>query len=292
MQASTGTYHSILCGIDFSKESARALRYADALAQAGRGKLAAAYVVDPLLSSAAAVAYDSDKLTEAARKELRRFIHKTLGARRAEVVDSVILVGKAGKGMLDAARQSGADLIVIGTHGLSGIKKLFFGSTAQELLRQSPVPVLAVPPGRSAPRRGWPAGLIIAPLPMGKGADLAAVNAERIASAYGATLKVVVPVAKLRLPFWLRAQERAINREQSASAKDFARAHLVTHGSGRRIGVAVEIGEGAEDVAAYAARQKADLIVVSAHEGGPEFDDTNGAYRMARQARCPVLLLK
>ena len=45
----------------------------------------------------------------------------------------------------DVTAERGADLIVMGTHGLSGVRKMFFGSVTERVLRQTSIPVLAAP---------------------------------------------------------------------------------------------------------------------------------------------------
>jgi nucleotide-binding universal stress UspA family protein len=52
--------------------------------------------------------------------------------------------GSPRTGVLDTARDVGADLIVMGTHGRSGLAHIFFGSVAEHVVRQSQIPVLTV----------------------------------------------------------------------------------------------------------------------------------------------------
>jgi nucleotide-binding universal stress UspA family protein len=79
---------------------------------------------------------------------LRMQIHSRLGqlpevpARfRVEVVPD----GPVAQAILDAAERYGADLIVMGTHGRTGLQRVLLGSVAESVLRRSPVPVLVVP---------------------------------------------------------------------------------------------------------------------------------------------------
>src|SRR5215475_4142352 len=152
--ASRGFRH-ILCPVDFSRHSRVALRYASALAERSGGKLSVLTANDPMLAAAAAAAMTRDvyQLDTLTMRELRQFVYAVLGPVGAKATLSVV-VGHAADRIDQAARRLGIDLIVMGTHGLSGPKKWFFGSTTESLLRRTRVPVLAVPGlGRSlAPR--------------------------------------------------------------------------------------------------------------------------------------------
>jgi nucleotide-binding universal stress UspA family protein len=66
-----------------------------------------------------------------------------LAARFPEAVP-MIREGTARTAIVEVAREIGADLIVMGTHGRTGLAKVFFGSVAEHVVRHSPVPVLTV----------------------------------------------------------------------------------------------------------------------------------------------------
>jgi nucleotide-binding universal stress UspA family protein len=67
-------------------------------------------------------------------------------------VEERLARGASAQAVLDEARRSRADLIVMGTHGRSGFKHLILGSVAEKVIREAPVPVLTVPESSSAPR--------------------------------------------------------------------------------------------------------------------------------------------
>ncbi len=145
MAAPSG-FRNILCPVDFSRDSRTALRLASALAEQSGGKLTVLTANDPMLAAAAAAAlareiYQLDSLT---MRELRRFVYSVLGRVGAKATLEVA-VGHTADQIDRLARRLKVDLIVMGTHGLSGPKKWFFGSTTESLFRVSSVPVLAVP---------------------------------------------------------------------------------------------------------------------------------------------------
>ncbi|MFN3286208.1 MAG: universal stress protein [bacterium] len=58
----------------------------------------------------------------------------------------VVPDGRVAQAIVDAAERFGADLIVMGTHGRTGLQRVLLGSVAEGVLRRSPVPVVVVPP--------------------------------------------------------------------------------------------------------------------------------------------------
>jgi nucleotide-binding universal stress UspA family protein len=61
-------------------------------------------------------------------------------------VKTEILEGRAAQAIVDYARKNGVDLIVLATHGYTGMKKLMFGSVALRILHDSPAPILLIRP--------------------------------------------------------------------------------------------------------------------------------------------------
>lgn len=136
-------YNTILCAIDFSAHSKRALRLATELARRFQGTVIALHVVDFLLAEAAAAAYQSDRLEKDAEAELRALVDAEVGP--GSGIRAVVRKGRPEQLILPYAAECGADLIAMGTHGLGGVRKLFFGSVTEKVLRAVTLPVLAVP---------------------------------------------------------------------------------------------------------------------------------------------------
>ena len=65
-------------------------------------------------------------------------------------MESVVREGYAATAIVDEATERGADLIVIGTHGLSGLKHMLLGSVAERVVQKAPCPVLTVKATRSS----------------------------------------------------------------------------------------------------------------------------------------------
>jgi nucleotide-binding universal stress UspA family protein len=133
----------ILAAIDFSEPSRVALTMAARLAAHDGGELHVLHAEDPLLCAAARARGIS--LSVQARDELKTFIAETRLPSTVPVQPHVI-GGLAAPVICDFAKQQAVDVIVVGTHGMSGAERLLFGSTAEAVLQRSRIPVLLVPP--------------------------------------------------------------------------------------------------------------------------------------------------
>src|SRR5205085_392815 len=132
---------------DFSDNARGALRYAAAVAAHFHTPLTLLAVNDPLLEEAAALTAGPAHLTEDTRRELERFFSHTF-ERPPKATDDVrleVLSGKPAAEILRVSRERACDLIVMGSHGSTGFRKLFFGSTTERVLRETSVPVLVTP---------------------------------------------------------------------------------------------------------------------------------------------------
>lgn len=144
------SFRRILHATDFSGPSRRAFVTALGLAKANRAELTIAHVLVPTMPPvgdmyAAAVPPNLyEDLEAAARRHAQsRLARLVAKAKTAKVrVRSVILAGIPHEQIVRRARQ--ADLIVIGTHGRTGLPRLFLGSVAARVVTLAPCPVLTV----------------------------------------------------------------------------------------------------------------------------------------------------
>ena len=137
----------ILCAIDFSASSCRALEAAASLAQKSGAPLTVLHVVEPG-GSASPLAVAGSAADRPGRVELARaFLDASLppAVRTAGAVDQVVAVGRPSHEILRAAAERGADLIVMGAFGANAIEQALFGSTTDHVTRQAPCAVLVVP---------------------------------------------------------------------------------------------------------------------------------------------------
>jgi universal stress protein A len=138
----------LLVPVDFSDCSLRALDYALALAERFGSKMILLHVVEPAvypenyLVASPALDETNQNLLESARERLVALTHKRIGHRCP--AESLVRMGRAHSEIPDTAKALGADLIILGTHGYTGLKHVLLGSTAERVVRHAPCPVLTV----------------------------------------------------------------------------------------------------------------------------------------------------
>ena len=145
----------ILYPTDFSESSLEAMKYAVSFARDYKARLVLMHVVNEQIFSeglnlprlAAPEALEQELVAEATR-QMRTLIPADV---RAGVdVEHVILRGMPFLEIIRYAKANEVDLIVIGTHGRSGMEHIIFGSTAEKVVRKAPCPVLSVKPAQHA----------------------------------------------------------------------------------------------------------------------------------------------
>jgi nucleotide-binding universal stress UspA family protein len=148
-------YRRILWPTDFSPLSKAAVPHAVKLAAGREAELIVLHVQSPVAvyvpPAAAAVAWDRfDKEMRAASEEqLRRVTEEVTGAARGVRVRSLLVVGSPFDQIPRVAKRQRCDLIVLATHGRTGLGHLFMGSVAENVVRRAPCPVLTVRPSRA-----------------------------------------------------------------------------------------------------------------------------------------------
>jgi len=140
----------ILAPTDFSEHACSALGYARTFANRWDAELHLLNVIEPAvfpteagLTPMGMINLDTE-LSDAAERAMSELVKREelQGAR----LTTAIAHGRASTAIIDYARENNIDLIVIATHGRTGIEHLIFGSTAERVVRESPCPVLTVRP--------------------------------------------------------------------------------------------------------------------------------------------------
>ncbi len=150
-------YKNILVGVDGSAASLRGLDEAIKVAKGVGAKLMLVHVVNELVAAADYVpSVYFDGIIQALRETGAKILEQGATiARRAEVpIEQRLLEtvgGRAADEIVRQARDWPADLIVMGTHGRRGLKRLVMGSDAELVLRLSAVPVLLIRDNPEAP---------------------------------------------------------------------------------------------------------------------------------------------
>ena len=145
---------AILAPTDFSDHSCLALGYARAFAQRWGAELHLLNVIEPTVFPSEAgltpmgMMNLDNELTQAAHSAMAEMLKREELAGLTCI--TAIAHGRASSAIIEYAESHAIDLIVIATHGRTGLEHFIFGSTAERVVRESPCPVLTVRPQTAA----------------------------------------------------------------------------------------------------------------------------------------------
>lgn len=133
----------VLIPLDFSDNSKKALEFALGLFQDQKTTFILCHVVEMVYDFASQAAIAIEGLHADAKKHLDRLILEYDSP--VAKFEAEILEGTPSIQLTKLAEQKNADLIIMGTHGITGLQKVLIGSTAVSVLKESSIPVLLVP---------------------------------------------------------------------------------------------------------------------------------------------------
>jgi nucleotide-binding universal stress UspA family protein len=278
----------ILVPLDGSRRSERALPYAAGLTRAFQAELI--LVHDETTGQA-----DADALPELERG--RRLAELVSGLERLGLrIRLRVVHGAADDAILRAADEEQADLIVMSTHGRSGLGRWLYGSIADAVVRHTTRPVALI---SAACERDWSLEShfrLLVPLDGSAFGEAALGTARQIADALGAEiilLRVVEPAdgfAALRTSY-LPARSQAV-LDEARTYLDGIRASPSL--ADRSITTRAEAGDPAARIAAVARDEDVDMIVMATHGSGGLVRLTMGSVATAtlHQASVPLLLVR
>jgi nucleotide-binding universal stress UspA family protein len=288
----------VLCPIDFSEACCGALRYAAAIADHFQSDLVVATVDDPLLNDADVMVAGEGHLAQETARELERFYRETFAGGPAPLVrprfESV--VGNSALEILAMATRVGAGLIVMSSRGASGVRKMFFGSTAERVLRETTVPVLITPPDGRAPANVIEAGTLVRRVLVP--VDLSDASVRQVRAAQAIATAVDVPLLLLHVVEPVRSHRPhrrlipGVANERRDRAERALESIVDTAGPGARVESLVVSGEPSEEIAKVAHDRGSGLIVIGLHASplrGPRMGSVT--YRVLCLAHVPVLAL-
>ena len=289
-------FRSVLCPVDFSEQARLALRCAEAIARRGKGTLTVAYANDPLLVTAAAVALHDRNIAKRSAGELRHFVDATLtaDATKDRMAKLVVSVGSAATEIMKAAVRNHCDLIVMGTQGLTGSKRLLMGSTTLSILQRTAIPVLAVPPriiSDDPVPLTWPRRRIMAAIELDRAAHRDVDVAVELASWWGASLLLVHAVSTIDAPDWVSGNLQAHERRAVSRAQRQLNSLATAVRRRVRTDARVVCGRPGDEIAALAASEGIDLVITALRDRRGWFGSRRGAvsYHVLSHAVTPVL---
>lgn len=298
----------ILCPIDFSEGSRRALDHAVALARRHKARLSVVYVQQLVMPVYGASYLGpeglqpivlSDLERQALLNRLETEVAEDRKAAHLPIETALDEAANISEAIVSRARGTSVDLIVIGTHGRSGFERLMLGSVAEKVLRKAGCPVLTVPPHApdSVPREAGALRRVVCPVDFShssKGAlDYAAALAGE-ASARLTVLHVVEPIPAL--PEYAGAVDLADLRQEclQQARTELSRTVKECVRDSSRADELVVVGRSHTEILRVADDEAADLIVMGVRGRGATdlmfFGSTTN--HVVRAAHCPVLTVR
>ncbi|MBV9323906.1 MAG: universal stress protein [Chloroflexi bacterium] len=217
-------------------------------------------------------------------------------------IEVVVREGDAAEVILSEIQQRGADLVVMRTHGRSGLTRAVLGSVAEKIVKQSSTPVLLLPPGDRNQASGDIRAILV-PVDGSPGGSLALGVAQALARQSNASLQllqVVQPVPAYQSSALLMYGPMDVDPAWDADAESGAQAHvdaIASRLSARGLTARAEAliaNSVPEAIVTNAAEHECDLIVMSshAHTGAARAFLGSVTDAVVRSAKCPVLVVR
>jgi nucleotide-binding universal stress UspA family protein len=287
---------TILCPIDFSEASAGALRHAAAVASHFATRLIVLTVEDPLLTEAVDLGTGVIWSADECKGEMEKFAGRTFGADSSTLtmMEYEVAVGKPATEILRVSRERSCELIVMSTHGLTGMRKLFFGSTTERVLRETNKPVLVTPPhdpgsGRLADIKGLIKRIVV-PVDLSPFSLHQTQIARSVAEAVGVPLILVHAIEPLKSRLAARLQVAGIDADRRAVAEDGLADLIATVPRRLHPEALVVYGDPAEELAKVVRDRQAGLVIVGLH-GSPMLGPHMGSVTYRLLCLSPTLTL-
>lgn len=292
----------IVCPVDFSEESKRALEHAAVLARWFEADLAVLHVM-PLLPTMFGMASPMvvEAVAPATTQELVRDLAAFVGETCTPVpnTQTVIRSGSAASEILRFAEESAAGLLVLGTHGRTGFERFMLGSVTEKVLRKAPCPVLTVPKRcEGQPEKPLFARIVC-------GADFSPASDRAVEYALSLAQEANAHFTLLHVLDWLPGKELADFPQFDAEAY---RARAI--GAARRQlealvpeearnwcepDLRISCGKAYRQILRVAEDEHAELVVLGVHGATTVVDRMlfgSTTQHVVRQATCPVLTIR
>ncbi|QXD17167.1 universal stress protein [Rhodocaloribacter litoris] len=203
----------------------------------------------------------------------------------------------AAPAIVEYAAEEGINLIVLGTHGRRGLRRLLLGSVAEEVVRTAPCPVFTVRRHKED-RKPEPVRHILVPVDFSEHAREALTVARELAARYGAALQLLHVLEEVLHPAFYNFGATSIKDLQPDIEEKATEALMKffreTAGADAEVTYHVIEGHAGRDIATFAEEHDSDLIVISTHGLGGLEHLLMGSVteKVIRRAPCPVLVLK
>lgn len=247
-----------------------------------------------------------DQTSERLRKEMAEVQAKTGG--HAVVVKGEVAVGYPADEILRYAAEKDVDLILMATHGRSGVSRWVLGSVADKILRLAALPVLLVRAGmpKDTAYEKWSSPRILVPLDGSELAELVLPHVEALASTQGGAGAEVVLIGicePLVLPpvtapetsvNWGIAAQEFMEKSKKSTEAYLARVQRGLTDAGLKVSFEVLEGDPATEIIEYAGKRQVNLIVMATHgrSGIGRWAYGSVAQKVLHGGSSPILLVR
>lgn len=280
---------NVLFATDFSSASETGLHFAESVARRYGAKLIVAHVISPMETRM--VPPEGWGACQQALEDAANYQMGELEKRLRLPHDCTVRHGLVWDAISELIEEKDADLVVLGTHGRSGLDRLLMGSVAEEVFRQAPCPVLTIGPKvvvQAPPEAEFKHIVLASDL---NPRSMALPYAVSLAQEFQALLTIVhmVPSAGQKANEVERIVETR-TRDMRALVEPEAELWCTPE-------YVVKFGSPAEGILDVAAEKQADLIVLGArtaegHLGAATHAVAATAHTVVSYARCPVLTVR
>jgi nucleotide-binding universal stress UspA family protein len=296
------SFKNILVATDFSEASRRALECATAIAGGHEGQL---FILHAMPSEARMpipldpLPVTLDRPLSEAQQHLEEL--KGMEALREIPHEEVVERGPVVEVVTNFVRKHHIDLLIVGTHGRTGLKKLVLGSVSEELFRSAPCPVLTVGPS-AEPGRG--VRRVLFATDFGHASRQALPYAIEFANKRNGELILLHLVPPMPVeyvgPFWYPGTD-VVERQEASQRKAMQQLRELLpsdHGLTCHVERVVENHLVPEGIPRFAAERNADLIVLGIKESGLGAPRLTAhmpwatAHDVVCRAHCPVLTIR
>jgi nucleotide-binding universal stress UspA family protein len=282
------TLKNIVFATDFSPASANVLLFAVYLAQRFRAALHVVNAVEPANYSLPPETWHA---ASEARDLQSKKVQTTLHTSYPEIESDVQMwEGTVSQVLTSAIDRDAADLVVLGTHGRTGVGKFLLGSSAEEILRHAPCPVLTIGPHAKIEPR-WQLNDILYATDFSPASISGARYAIMLGHEYNAKLTLLHVVEG-------RKTDELVHESDLIESSKRLLAKLVPEGAlGNELRCEVKLGVPAETILEVAQQMQAGLIVLGARRasgvpGAASHLPIATVHKVIAHAPCPVLTVR
>ncbi len=291
-------YRHLLCPVDFSEMSRRALEWSLGLREEFSSELTILHVVDTELLAVGNLVAIPDAASELARRAREQFKawSEELDVSKAQFT---ILEGAPAETILKATEDMDVGLLVMGTHGLTGFQRLLIGSVTEKVLHRVQVPLLTFSP-RVSTQPGFVPKTILMAVDFGPESEHLVRHGVWLKEHFGAKLLVVyvvpVPYVVLNDRTLEQLTPSQVEKLQGSLGEEYREElqKLLPESAGADVEILTPVGAPFQTLAALVEARNVDLVVMGAGGHGESELRWLGStcHKIVRSGPAPVLIVR